>query len=317
MLAMAYRYNTELRELVSSPEGFPPATVFTGSLEEMRQFADPIYQEMRELPIPDEVVTADYSISTSDGQSFRARWYRRKNLDSQASQCAAVIYVHGGGMILMGIDEMNSDISRYVCLSGVPFLSIEYRLAPDNPRPMAEDAYDALLWLHEHSGELGVAPDRIALMGDSGGGGIAAGAAILARDRGVNLAEQILIYPMLDDRTVISDPELEPFLHAWFTDNNRMAWDTVLGARRGTDDVLPCEAPARNTDFDGLAPAFMEVGELDMFRNETVEYARHLMAAHVPTELHVLGGLTHTYDTFPLTMAQKAFEYRSYIISQL
>lgn len=89
------------------------------------------------------------------------------------------------------------------------------------------------------------------------------------------------------------------------------------GERRGTDEVLPCEAPARNESFEGLAPAFLEVGELDLFRDETIEYAKRLMAAHVPVELHVLTGLTHTFDTFPLPIADKAFEYRSYVISQL
>lgn len=146
---------------------------------------------------------------------------------------------------------------------------------------------------------------------------MAAGAAILARDRGVPLAKQILIYPMLDDRTVACDDELDGLAHVWFAENNKMAWEAVLGERRGTDEVLPCEAPARNESFEGLAPAFLEVGELDLFRDETIEYAKRLMAAHVPVELHVLTGLTHTFDTFPLPIADKAFEYRSYVISQL
>lgn len=184
------------------------------------------------------------------------------------------MYVHGGGMILMGIDEMDADISRYVALSGVPFLSIGYRLAPEHPRPQAEDALDGYLWLIGHADELGIDAHRVAIMGDSGGAGIAAGAAILARDRGVPLAKQILIYPMLDDRTVACDDELDGLAHVWFAENNKMAWEAVLGERRGTDEVLPCEAPARNESFEGLAPAFLEVGELDLFRDETIEYAK-------------------------------------------
>lgn len=244
---------------------------------------------------------------------MRARWYRKEGSDARS----AVMYVHGGGMILMGIDEMDADISRYVALSGVPFLSIGYRLAPEHPRPQAEDALDGYLWLIGHADELGIDAHRVAIMGDSGGAGIAAGAAILARDRGVPLAKQILIYPMLDDRTVACDDELDGLAHVWFAENNKMAWEAVLGERRGTDEVLPCEAPVRNESFEGLAPAFLEVGELDLFRDETIEYAKRLMAAHVPAELHVLTGLTHTFDTFPLPIADKAFEYRSYVISQL
>ena len=310
---MTYRYHPELQELVDDPAGFPPAEKFVGTLEEMRAFADPLYAEMRDLPLAEGVVARDVEIETADGYPMRARWYRKVGSDARS----AVMYVHGGGMILMGIDEMDADISRYVALSGVPFLSIGYRLAPEHPRPQAEDALDGYLWLIGHADELGIDAHRVAIMGDSGGAGIAAGAAILARDRGVPLAKQILIYPMLDDRTVACDDELDGLAHVWFAENNKMAWEAVLGERRGTDEVLPCEAPARNESFEGLAPAFLEVGELDLFRDETIEYAKRLMAAHVPAELHVLTGLTHTFDTFPLPIADKAFEYRSYVISQL
>lgn len=310
---MAYRYHPELQQLVDDPTGFPPGEKFVGTLEEMRAFVDPLYAEMRRLPMAEGVVASGCSIETADGYAMRARWYQKEGSDARG----AVMYVHGGGMILMGIDEMDADISRYVALSGVPFLSIEYRLAPENPRPQAEDAIDGLLWLFEHAEELGIDPSRVAIMGDSGGAGIAAGAALLARDRGISLAKQILVYPMLDDRTLTCDDELGGLLHVWWAENNTMAWEAVLGERRGTDEVLPCEAPARNTNFDGLAPAFLEVGELDLFRDETIEYAKRLMEAKVPTELHVLGGLTHTFDTFPMPIAEKAFEYRSYVISQL
>ncbi len=310
---MTYRYHPELQQLVDDSNGFPPAEKFVGTLEEMRAFADPLYAEMRELPMAEGVVASDCQIETADGYAMRARWYQKEGSDARA----AVMYIHGGGMILMGIDEMDADISRYVALSGVPFLSIEYRLAPENPRPQAEDALDGLLWLLDHADELGIDPSRVAIMGDSGGAGIAAGAALLARDRGISLAKQILVYPMLDDRTLTCDDEFDGLLHVWWAENNAMAWEAVLGERRGTDEVLPCEAPARNTNFEGLAPAFLEVGELDLFRDETIEYAKRLMEAKVPTELHVLSGLTHTFDTFPMPIADKAFEYRSYVISQL
>ena len=310
---MAYRYHPELQALVDAPGDFPGTVIECDTLEEMRDLAEPIYQMMRELSIPEEVATADFGIPMADGVSIRARWYTKKGSDVRS----AVMYVHGGGQILMGIDEMNSDISRYVVTSGVPFLSIEYRLAPENPRPLAEDAFDSYIWMRGHAEELGVDSDRIAIMGDSGGACVAAGAAILARDRGVFLTKQILVYPMLDDRTVMPDPELEPMLHGWSTSNNVLAWKTVLGDRFGTDDVLPCEAPARNEDFNDLAPAFIEVGELDAFRDEAIAYALGFIKAHVPCELHVIGGVTHTFDTFPMELADKAFEYRSYVIAQL
>lgn len=176
---MTYRYHPELQELVDDPAGFPPAEKFVGTLEEMRAFADPLYAEMRDLPLAEGVVARDVEIETADGYPMRARWYRKEGSDARS----AVMYVHGGGMILMGIDEMDADISRYVALSGVPFLSIGYRLAPEHPRPQAEDALDGYLWLIGHADELGIDAHRVAIMGDSGGAGIAAGAAILARQR--------------------------------------------------------------------------------------------------------------------------------------
>ncbi|MFR5093244.1 MAG: alpha/beta hydrolase [Adlercreutzia equolifaciens] len=273
----------------------------------------PLYAEMRDLPLAEGVVARDVEIETADGYPMRARWYRKEGSDARS----AVMYVHGGGMILMGIDEMDADISRYVALSGVPFLSIGYRLAPEHPRPQAEDALDGYLWLIGHADELGIDAHRVAIMGDSGGAGIAAGAAILARDRGVPLAKQILIYPMLDDRTVACDDELDGLAHVWFAENNKMAWEAVLGERRGTDEVLPCEAPVRNEASRAWRRLSWRWASSTCSATKPSSTRSAWMAAHVPAELHVLTGLTHTFDTFPLPIADKAFEYRSYVISQL
>ena len=116
-------------------------------------------------------------------------------------------------MILSNIGLYDGIVARYVSASDVPMLSVEYRYAPEYPGlTPVEDSYVALRWLSDHAAELGVDPGRIAVMGDSAGGGIAAGLALLARDRGgPSLAQQILIYPMLDDRTAVPDPELVPF----------------------------------------------------------------------------------------------------------
>ena len=102
---MTYRYHPELQELVDDPAGFPPAEKFVGTLEEMRAFADPLYAEMRDLPLAEGVVARDVEIETADGYPMRARWYRKEGSDARS----AVMYVHGGGMILMGIDEMDAD----------------------------------------------------------------------------------------------------------------------------------------------------------------------------------------------------------------
>jgi len=173
---------------------------------------------------------------------------------------------------------------------------VDYRLAPEaKGTTLANDVFLGVTWLVDHAAELGVDPNRIAVMGDSGGGGPVAGAAIIARDQNLILAKQILIYPMLDDRNVIADPLLEPFA-AWSYDNNYTAWRALLDEQLGTEQVSPVAAPARLKDFTGLAPAYIEVGELDIFRDEDIAYAQQLNKAGIPVELHVHPGALHGYD---------------------
>jgi acetyl esterase/lipase len=178
----------------------------------------------------------------------------------------------------------------------VPLLAVDYRLAPEHPHPgPVEDCYAGLAWLAEHAGELGVDPGRIALLGESAGGGLAAAAALLARDRGLAVARQILIYPMLDDRTTAPDPALAPFA-LWTYDDNYTGWHALLGDKTGTADVPASAAPARAADLAGLPAAYIEVGELDIFRDEDIEYARRLAAAGVSVELHVHPGCPHGFE---------------------
>lgn len=160
-------------------------------------------------------------------------------------------------------------------------------------------------------GPVGVRPNRIAIMGDSGGGGVAASAAIIARDLGVVLARQILIYPMLDDRTLAGDAAREPFL-SWTYDMNFTGWSARLGEQLGADDVSSAAAPARLTDFRGLAPAYIEVGDLDIFRDENLAYAQRLAAAEIPIELHVRPGAPHGFECFApdSQLAQRALHDR-------
>ncbi|HWI74887.1 MAG TPA: alpha/beta hydrolase [Baekduia sp.] len=240
-------------------------------------------------PRPPEVRCEELTIAVGDGAQLDARWYTH----GDGRPGSAVVYVHGGGMIAGTLDHYDDVVGHYVLQSGVPFLSLAYRLAPEAQglRP-AEDVLAALLWLGEHADRRGLDPERIAVMGDSAGGGIAASAAILARDRGIALAHQILIYPMLDDQVTSVSPAIEPFL-TWTPDANATAW----AARRGEDDVVePAAVPARVGDLRAVAPAYIEVGDLDLFRNESLLYAQRLAAADVPLELHVHASAPHGYD---------------------
>ena len=262
------------------------------------------------------VTTTDFQAIGHDGTAIPVRWYTK----TAAEGSPAVVYVHGGGMILGTLDLYDEVISWYVAQTGVPFLSVGYRRAPDEGSgvTLAEDVYAALVWLIEHADKLGVDPARVAVMGDSGGGAPAAGAAILARDRGVALARQILVYPMLDDRNQNADSAANPHL-TWTYDDNYTAWSAVLGAEFGAEDISPIVSPARLSDFSGLAPAYIDVGDLDIFRDEAIDYARRLAAAGVPIELHVHPGVPHGWERLApqAESAKRAMSDRARAVSAL
>jgi acetyl esterase/lipase len=244
------------------------------------------------LPDAPDVSRADHVVTADDGYEISLRWYTRADRVSAAS----VVYIHGGGMACGTLDNYERLVRHYVQLTGVPFLAVGYRLAPEfTGEVAATDAFAGLRWMSGHAADLGADPARIALMGDSAGGGVAAGAAILARDHGVALARQILIYPMLDDRTTVADPLLEATA-TWTYDQNYTGWHALLGEELAGPAVSPVAAPARLTDFTGLAPAYIEVGDLDIFRDESISYAQNLLRAGVSCELHVYTGCPHGHD---------------------
>ncbi|AKE01115.1 alpha/beta hydrolase (plasmid) [Rhodococcus erythropolis] len=244
------------------------------------------------LPPAPNVNMATFEAVSADGTAVPLRWHTR----GTENPGSAIVYLHGGGMICGSAEVYQPLIEHFVHLTGVPFLAVDYRLAPEyTGTTPAEDAFAAIAWLFSNADTLGVDITRIALMGDSGGGGIGAGAAILARNKGLQLARQILVYPMLDDRNTVPDPVLAPTA-TWTYDNNYTGWHALLGDHIGTPSVSPIAAPARLDDFTDLAPAYIEVGELDIFRDEAIDYARRLLAAGVSCELHIVPGAPHAHD---------------------
>jgi len=272
--------------------GMPSPPVGDIASRRVTMEAGQVYMESKRI-MPSDVKMTDFEALAVDGDTVALRWYAKDG----SAPGSAVVYLHGGGMILSNVGLYDGTVARYVSASGVPMLSVEYRYAPEFPGlTPVEDSYAGLCWLADHSTELGVDPRRIAVMGDSAGGGIAAGLAFLARDRGgPEIAQQILVYPMLDDRTTVPDPELVPFA-GWTYDDNLTGWAALLGDGVGGPDVSPYAAPARMSEAVGLPPVYLEVGELDIFRNEGVEFARRTAGAGVSTELHVHPGVPHGWD---------------------
>lgn len=241
-----------------------------------------------------EITRSTHATCSVDGAQIALWWFSPPGHPSGA----AVVHAHGGAFVGGSVEVFAPFIADYVARSGVPFLSVDYRLAPGAQGTLpAEDVYAGLAWLLAHAEDLGIDPARVAVMGDSAGAGLAAGVAVLARDREVDLARQILLYPMLDDRTTAADPLLEPLLT--FTPGlAAIGWRALLGEGYGGEAVSPIVAPGRLADFAGLAPAYLEVGELDHFREEDVSYAQRLWAAGVSTELHVRPGMPHGFDNY-------------------
>jgi acetyl esterase/lipase len=299
--------------LISGP---PPKTPERGDWKSVRDTGNAGWKIWADAaPSYPDVQKKSFYTTTQDGASIELRWYTRDGSKSGS----AVVYAHGGGMILGSLDVYDFVVSEYVSKTGVPFLAVDYRLAPESKGTMlAEDVFSGISWLIAHATELEIDTNRIAVMGDSGGGCPAAGVTILARERKVVLAHQILIYPMLDDRNLQPDPFIKPFA-TWSYDHNYTGWSAVLGSELGAETVSPIAAPARLEEFTGLPPAYIETGELDIFRDEDISYALRLLKAGVPVELHVHTGAPHGYDRIApgSKLTQRAMNDRIRIIQTI
>jgi acetyl esterase/lipase len=209
-----------------------------------------------------------------------------------------VFSIHGGGYVLGSYDMDDLRFDQWCPELGVIGTSVEYRLAPETPYPgPLEDCYAALSWVFSHADELGIDRGRIGIIGASAGGGLAAGLALLARDRGeLDLVFQLLIYPMIDDRQ--TTPSSQWDVPVWTPTNNEFGWRSYLGSLYGSDSIPSYAAASRADKLEGLPPALVVVGTADGFCDEDIEYAKRLNQAGVPTELHVYPGAPHGFDAF-------------------
>lgn len=254
---------------------------------------------LRRTPRPptlDDVVVEDHEAPGPDGApDVPVRLYRPRDA---AGPVPCMVWIHGGGFIIGDAYQDEKALLALVRQLGIAVVSVEYRLAPEHPFPApTEDCYAALRWVHTDADELGVRADRLAVGGASAGGGLAASVALLANDRGeVPLCLQLLVYPMLDDRTVLRTDVDDAHLRLWSTRSNRFGWSAYLGHEPGGDGTDPIAAPARREDLTGLPPAWIGVGTCDLFHDEDIDYATRLGTAGVPCDLHVADGGYHAFD---------------------
>jgi acetyl esterase/lipase len=209
-----------------------------------------------------------------------------------------LLHLHGGGF-MMPDPMLMPRLQRIATDCHCVVISVDYRLAPETPYPGSlEDNYAALQWVHAHAAELGVDRARIAVGGESAGGGHAANLAIYARGRNeVPIVFQLLLYPQLDDRTGSTRPAAPVTgRFMWTASANRLAWSSLLGVPAGSSRVPAAAVPARVASVAGLPPAWIGVGSIDLFIEEDMEYARRLVHAGVATELLVVPGAFHGFD---------------------
>ena len=249
-----------------------------------------------ELPLPEEQPVYRQSIPRGEGQPDVSVLVINAKAGARRP---GILHMHGGGFVLGAASASLSRILPIALELDVAIVSVDYRLAPEaNYAASISDNYTALEWMFANAAELGIASNRIGIMGDSAGGGHAALTAIEARNRGnIDIAFQALIYPMLDDRTGSTIMPPEPAGEVlWGPAANQFGWASLLGMSPGGEDVPTSAVPARTADLTGLPPTFLVVGDLDLFFAEGQHFAQRLSAANVPTEFLAIEGAFHGFD---------------------
>ncbi|WHY20407.1 alpha/beta hydrolase [Paenibacillus sp. G2S3] len=218
-----------------------------------------------------------------------------------ADKLPAMLWIHGGGYVL-GHPDMDDELcERFVQTARCVVVSVDYRLAPEHPYPAAiEDCYAGLVWMTEEAESLGIDENRVAIAGASGGGGLTAALALMARDKGgPSIIFQMPLYPMLDNRNITpSSHEITEEGAIWNRTDNLTAWNMYLGEENDGSGISSYAVPSRAENLAGLPPTYTCVGQLDLFRDETIEYVTRLAQAGVDVEFHLYPGCFHLFEIF-------------------
>lgn len=305
-------FDPELGKLLESAPAEFTATLTTQTLPAIAEAYSKPTQTVEDFIGKRAIQSTSYNVPGFQGREIGLTVFTRKARRKPVSRPPAFYYIHGGGMV-MGHRLMNAEfllpwVERF---DGV-FATVEYRVAPQNPDPIPiEDCYAGLVWLAGKSTEFQFDDKRIMLVGCSAGAGIAAGLALLARDRGgPDIAWQLLAGPMLDDRNITLSSRQYEDSGVWNAKSNQTGWRALLGERLGSSDVSIYAAPARAIEtargLGNLPPAYLEVGSAEVFRDEVVAYANGIWAKGGQADLHVWTGGFHGFDMwgFPRLTAE-------------
>jgi acetyl esterase/lipase len=212
------------------------------------------------------------------------------------SPSPGLVYIHGGGMIMGSIEGQAGTAQMLSAETGAVVVSIDYRKAPENPYPAAvDDCYSGSQWVFDNAESLGIDQANIGIYGGSAGGGLALAVCLMARDRGTFRFKYMMpICPMIDDRNETESTHEVTEVGIWDRAGNREAWDWYLGGKKADGYA----APARAKDVSGLPPAFIDVGEMDAFRDEDLLFAQRLLHSGVPCEFRIYPGAYHGSEIF-------------------
>lgn len=271
-----------------TPEAIEPLRKVQNELGtlEIALAGEPFTHQERTVPSPGGPVTLSIFTPKDDGYP-------------PGKPRPAIYHMHSGGTICGNRFTFVKEPLHWAKVAGAICISVEYRLAPENPYPAAlDDCWAGVKWVAAHASELGIDPERLLVTGQSAGANLAAAVAILARDsKGPKLCGQLLDCGMFDDR--MTTPSINQFVSegTWTRGSNVTAWNAILAGKAGRDDVSHLAAVSRATDLAGLPPAFVSVGSAEGFRDEDVDFAKKLWVAGVQTELHVWPGAYHCFDS--------------------
>lgn len=288
-------YDPELAALWPILDSHLVLNVRPDSIPELRAFAEKFAPTPEALVEGRPVRHIERHIPGYEGEEIVVSIFVRED---HSTAGPGIFHTHGGGMIAGNRFIGGQDLVNWVEQFDAVAVTVEYRQAPEFPDPVpVEDCYASLVWMVDHADELGVDPSRIMIAGQSAGGGLAAGTALLARDRGgPTLMAQLLLCPMIDDsNTTTSSRQFDDF-GPWDRGSNLTGWDSLLGESRGTADVSVYAAPSRADDLSNLPPAYIEVGSAEVFRDECVAYASRIWANGGAADLHVWSGGFHGFD---------------------
>lgn len=268
-----------------------------------------LYRLLGGLPIGPRA--RDARISEHSGNGARVRLI----VPEKRTVTGALLWMHGGGLVVGAPRQDDARCAEFAARLGIAVVCAHYRLAPKHPFPAAlDDCRRAWRWLLDHAEELGFDPARVAVGGESAGGGLAAALAQRTCDQaGPRPAAQLLVYPMLDDRTA-ARRELDALDHpVWNNASNRFGWSSYLGREPGSQDVPEYAVPARRADLSGMPPAWIGVGSLDLFLEEGRAYAQRLQKAGVRCEFTEFEAACHGF----IAVAPAASVSRTAVESQM